>query len=203
MTTLPVDVTSDGLGSRVRAVGERHPMGLVTFGVVVFSTGPVLVAGTDVSGPIFSFWRLWFGALGLAVLTVLHIRLSGVRPSWTGIRWALLSGVAFGLHQLLFMTALKETSLVDVTLMNTLAPICVQHVSQIWQPRGLKARKPAPVRNACSRCFAPARAASGAPFQSQRWHRNSSRSSAPQRGQTSRVPAGSMCDSIGPLVVVG
>jgi drug/metabolite transporter (DMT)-like permease len=125
MTTLPVSVTTPGFAGRVRVLGERHPVGLVTFGVVAFSTGPVMVAATDVSGPVFSFWRLWFGALALAIATLVHVRVTGVRPLWVGIKWALLAGAAFGLHQLLFMTALKETSVVDVTLMNTVAPIVV------------------------------------------------------------------------------
>ena len=34
-------------------------------------------------------------------------------------------GTAFGLHQLLFMIALRMTTVVDVTLMNTLAPVVV------------------------------------------------------------------------------
>lgn len=41
------------------------------------------------------------------------------------MKWAVMCGTAFGIHQLLFMTALKRTSVVDVTLMNTLAPIVV------------------------------------------------------------------------------
>jgi drug/metabolite transporter (DMT)-like permease len=36
-----------------------------------------------------------------------------------------LAGIAFGIHQLLFMVALRTTSVVDVTLMNTLAPVAV------------------------------------------------------------------------------
>ena len=93
--------------------------------MLVFSTGPVMVAATSVSGPVFSFWRLWCGVVLLSIGTAVHIRISGKRPTRIGLRWAVASGVAFGLHQLLFMTALKETSVVDVTLMNTLAPIFV------------------------------------------------------------------------------
>jgi drug/metabolite transporter (DMT)-like permease len=125
MTTLDTEVTAPGFGARVRQAGERHPVGLVTFGVVAFSAGPVMVAGADVSGPVFSFWRLWCGAAALLVLATVHIAVTGVWPTRRGVRWSLLAGVAFGLHQLLFMTALLETSVVDVTLMNTVAPIVV------------------------------------------------------------------------------
>jgi drug/metabolite transporter (DMT)-like permease len=123
MTTLPADAPT-GAG-RGRAVGERYPIALVTFGVVMFSTGPVLVASTSTTGPVFSFWRLWIGATLLAIGAGVHLLVSGVRPSRVGLLYTGLAGAAFGLHQLLFMTALKETSVVDVTLMNTLAPIVV------------------------------------------------------------------------------
>jgi drug/metabolite transporter (DMT)-like permease len=109
----------------LRASAERHPTATVAAGVVLFSTGPVMVAATSTSGPIFSFWRLWIGSAALLVALVVHAAVSGSLPSRRGWTWAGASGLAFGVHQLLFMTALKETSVVDVTLMNTLAPIVV------------------------------------------------------------------------------
>jgi drug/metabolite transporter (DMT)-like permease len=109
----------------VRAFAERSPVGVVTFGVFLFSLGPVMVGGASVSGPVFSFWRLWIGSGALLVISILNARRMGGWPRWEGWRWAAMGGVAFGLHQLAFMSALRMTSVVDVTLMNTIAPIVV------------------------------------------------------------------------------
>jgi drug/metabolite transporter (DMT)-like permease len=94
-------------------------------GVVAFAFGPVLIAAADASGPVLVFWRLWIGLPLLGVLSALQIRRSGNHPAWSGWRWTIVSGVAFALHQVTFMTALRQTSVVDVTLMNTLAPLVV------------------------------------------------------------------------------
>lgn len=110
----------------VRGSAARHPIGVVWFGVVLFSTGPVVVAGSGISGAIFSFWRLWMGVAVLGIATLVHRQVTGVAAfTRKGIGWALASGVAFAAHQLAFMTAVKQTSVVDVTLMNTVAPVVV------------------------------------------------------------------------------
>ncbi len=98
--------------------------------MVLYSTGPVMVQGSSVSGPVFSFWRLWIGAglLGsLAVASDLRRRGRGGRPPRpVGLarrRWPLIGGACFGLHQLMMFSAVKMTSVVDVTLMGALAPV--------------------------------------------------------------------------------
>ena len=121
--TSPAETTSRR--ERTAGFAERHPISLIVLGVVVFSTGPVLVQWSELTGPVLSFWRLWIGVTGTAMLTAVHLRVTGRRPSragWTGAAWA---GIAFGVHQLMFMTAVKATSVVDVTLMQVLAPIVV------------------------------------------------------------------------------
>jgi drug/metabolite transporter (DMT)-like permease len=114
-------------GSRpgwVERAAER-PILAVWFGIAVFSTGPVMVAAASVSGVAFSFWRLWFGVPLLGLAAVVHRWRTGVPTTRVGWRWALACGLAFAAHQLMFMTALRATSVVDVTLMNTVAPIVV------------------------------------------------------------------------------
>ena len=92
----------------------------------MFSTGPVMMASSSASGPVFSFWRLWIGTVLLGALASGAYRRSPTGfPSKTGLRWTVLAGLAFGVHQVLFMTALRTTTVVDVTLMNTLAPLVV------------------------------------------------------------------------------
>jgi drug/metabolite transporter (DMT)-like permease len=102
-----------------------RPLLLIGIGVLLFSTGPVMVAGTDTSGPVLSFWRLWSGALLMGVLTLWQIRVTGRRPDRVGWSWAMRCGLVFGIHQLFFMVAIKETSVVDVTLMQVVQPLFV------------------------------------------------------------------------------
>jgi drug/metabolite transporter (DMT)-like permease len=115
---------TSGRFPRVRALARRSPVTAVVLGVALFSTGPVMVAGATVSGPVFTFWRLWIGVVIVGATTICYCRTHGW-PSVEGWRWAALCGIAFGFHQLTFMTALRLTSVVDVTLMNTIAPILV------------------------------------------------------------------------------
>lgn len=84
--------------ARLQAVGERNGVALVALGAVLFSTGPVLIAGADAAGPVLSFWRLWIGAAVLGVLFPVHGRLSGRWPSGVGWSWAVRCGIAFAAH---------------------------------------------------------------------------------------------------------
>jgi drug/metabolite transporter (DMT)-like permease len=118
-------VTATARLRRVAAPVEARPLLLVGIGVVLFSTGPVLVAGSETSGPILSFWRLWTGAVLMGALSLWQIRVTGRRPDPIGWSWAARCGVVFGIHQLFFMVAIKQTSVVDVTLMQVLQPLFV------------------------------------------------------------------------------
>jgi drug/metabolite transporter (DMT)-like permease len=119
------DWRSLSLSTEIQALARRKPVALVWLGVVLYSLGPVMVAASTVSGPVLSFYRLWIGAAAFGVLTLAHVRVTGRRPTLHGWSWALRAGVAFGVHQLFFMTAIKLTSVVDVTLMSTLSPLVV------------------------------------------------------------------------------
>lgn len=122
---VPPGTTGAAAGGGARGAAARHPVGMVWFGVVLFSLGPVVVAGSDLSGVAFSFWRLWIGVIVLGVAHVVHRLVTGQAVGRVGWAWAGACGAAFALHQLMFMTALKATSVVDVTLMNTVAPVVV------------------------------------------------------------------------------
>ena len=114
-----------GVGDRASEVAEAKPLVLIALGVLLFSTGPVMVAGSATTGPVLSFWRLWMGAVLMGGLTLWQVRRSGRRPDRLGWTWATRCGIAFGIHQLFFMIAIKATSVVDVTLMQVLQPIFV------------------------------------------------------------------------------
>lgn len=109
--------------SRIRDAARRAPLLLVAAGVFLYSTGPVMLQASQLSGPVFSFWRLWIGVAGLGVVVAVQRRFGVAVPEWRRWRVAAWAGVAFGAHQLLFFTAVKITTVVDVSLMNALAPI--------------------------------------------------------------------------------
>lgn len=108
---------------RVRDLAAHRPLLLIGAGCFFYATGPVFVAGSSVSGPVFSFWRLWFGVAVFGALALAHRRATGRRPSRRAWVWAAVTGAIFGVDQLLFMTAVKETSVVDVLLVGTLGPL--------------------------------------------------------------------------------
>ena len=114
----------------VRDFARRYPLALVSLGVLLYSTGPVLLQASSVSGPVFSFWRLWMGAAILGAATAVQARRTGW-PEPRAWRFPAMAGVAFGTHQLLFFSAVKFTSVADVSLMNTLAPL-VTAVGAAW-----------------------------------------------------------------------
>ena len=106
-------------------LSRLHPVALAGLAVFLFSTSAPMVAGTDVSGPVFAFWRLWLGVgiFGSALLIRRRVSPEPVQPSnW---RWAVFGGLWFGTHHLLFVSAIKATSVVDVSLINRLSPILV------------------------------------------------------------------------------
>jgi drug/metabolite transporter (DMT)-like permease len=104
---------------------------LIAFGVLLYSSGPVMLQASALSGPLFSFWRLWMGVAVLGAATVVQHRMGVAWPTRRQWRWAALSGVAFGVHQLLFFSAVRITTVVDVALMNALAPV-VTAIGAFW-----------------------------------------------------------------------
>lgn len=123
------DPVADGASPAPGAWRSRvaaRPVAVVWFATTMFSTGPVMIAASSVSGPVFSFWRMWIGVPILSALAVgAHRRTHQGAFTREGARWTAMAGVAFAIHQVSLMTALRATSVVDVTLMNTLAPLVV------------------------------------------------------------------------------
>lgn len=104
---------------------RKHPVAAIWVGMLTYSTGPVMVASSTVSGPEFSHMRLLIGIPVLFVPAMITRLRTARRPSLRIRLWTAAAGVMFALHQLTFMTAVKRTSVADVMLMNTLAPIFV------------------------------------------------------------------------------
>ncbi|HWH31582.1 MAG TPA: DMT family transporter [Egibacteraceae bacterium] len=98
---------------------------MIFFGAALYATGPVFVGASSVPGPVFSFWRLWLGVAVLGLATLVWRLAGGRLPPLAAWRWPLLAGLSFGTHQVLFMTAIKATSVTTVALIGTISPIIV------------------------------------------------------------------------------
>lgn len=98
-------------------------------GVFLYSLSPVLVRQSDLSGPAFSFWRMLLAVPVLAVAAAVMRRRARSSPPTTpatGGTWLLLvGGLGLAANQLFTMSALKLTSVANVTLIGTLAPVIV------------------------------------------------------------------------------
>lgn len=125
MTQL-LSASSTSLGDRI---ASRYPFHLIGLGVFLYATGPVLARSSDTTGVLLSFWRLWFGVSVLGVGLIVH-RLSGRElGTLKGFRFAVLAGTLFSFNQVFFFSAIKRTSVVDASLMGTLAPVVVAVVA--------------------------------------------------------------------------
>lgn len=114
------------LGDRI---ASRFPFHLIALGVLLYATGPVLARSSDTTGVLLSFWRLWFGVSVLAVGLAVHWASGRDIGTAKGFRLAVLAGATFSLNQVFFFTAIKRTTVVDASLMSTLAPVVVALVA--------------------------------------------------------------------------
>lgn len=111
--------------ARALSLAARRPLVMIFFGASLYATGPVLVKASSVAGPVFSFWRLWLGVGVLGLATLVWRVSGGQMPERRVWRWPLLAGLSFGIHQVLFMSAIKATSVTTVALIGTISPIIV------------------------------------------------------------------------------
>jgi drug/metabolite transporter (DMT)-like permease len=116
----------DAAAGRHAAVTDprRAALAAIAGAVVVWSLSNVAIKATSVTGLVASFWRLWIAApvLWLSVLATPAARAeldAGFR------RASLLGGTLFGLHQILFFSALKLTSVATVSMIGALQPALV------------------------------------------------------------------------------
>lgn len=106
-------------------LSSRFGLHLVSLGVLLYATGPVLARSAETGGVLLSFWRLWFGVGVFGVAVATQRALGHSIGSKRGFRLATLAGALFSLNQVLFFSAIQRTSVVDATLMSTLSPIVV------------------------------------------------------------------------------
>jgi len=105
---------------------RRPTLGLLAVGLAVLFWGWSNVASKTVgpSGLVISFYRLW---LALPALWLVPLLSPGARArldrDW--LRASLVGGFLFGVHQLFFFTSLKQTSVVNVSMIGALQPALV------------------------------------------------------------------------------
>ncbi len=110
------DAASGGSGAGLAAVVSA---------VTAFSWGFVLVKAISLPMPAIAFWRVLFGAVILSGAAV------SLRVRWPD-RWGLVlgAGISFGAHQLIFIGAVKLTSIAIVTTLGATMPLWVMFLSR-------------------------------------------------------------------------
>lgn len=113
------------MATRPGEAGQGAGIAAVVLAVVSFSFGFVIVKALPLEAAPIAMWRLGIGGIALAsaaaVLRVPYPR-SWLLPA--------LAGVAFGMHQLLYIEATQRTSIAIVTLVGAMQPLVVAMVSR-------------------------------------------------------------------------
>ena len=105
---------------RASRSGVLGPAAVLT-AVAGWSVTNTLVKVSDLPALTFAFWRLWIGAVVLVGATAVARR----RVSWDIVRASAPGGVLLGLEIAMFFSAIKRTSIVDVTMIAALQPALV------------------------------------------------------------------------------
>src|SRR5215470_4777714 len=103
---------------------ETLAFGAVVGAVLTWSCSNVVIKLTSTNGLTTSFYRLWIAVpfLWAIAAAVPSIR-RGLDGAW--LRASIGGGALFGLHQLLFFSSLKLTSVINVSIIGALQPALV------------------------------------------------------------------------------
>jgi drug/metabolite transporter (DMT)-like permease len=93
----------------------------ILLAVVTWSFSNTLVKVSQLPALTFAFWRLWMGAAVLLAAT----RLARRSLTWEVVRESIPGGILLGTEIALFFSAIKRTSIVDVTIIAALQPALV------------------------------------------------------------------------------
>jgi drug/metabolite transporter (DMT)-like permease len=96
-------------------------LGASGLAAALWAFGSIFAALTFASGLVSAFYRLWIGAAILIVLTYVV----GQRLSWSTLRYTWLGGVFLGGDMMMFYSAVRLTSIVDVTVIGAFQPALV------------------------------------------------------------------------------
>ena len=103
--------------------GRELSAGLVGAAIAVcaWSTGTVLAKGIEMGGLAIGTYRFWMFSLAL----IIWMRLRGSPFTVHSIRATAFGGIALGADIALFFSAVKNTSIVNATIIGSLQPILV------------------------------------------------------------------------------
>jgi drug/metabolite transporter (DMT)-like permease len=95
----------------------------VSVTVLLWGMSGVAIKATSVTGIVTAFYRTWF-AIPLLWMTMMSPQLrSGLDRNW--LRASILGGTLFCVHQILYFTSLKLTTVANVTIIGALQPVLV------------------------------------------------------------------------------
>ena len=103
---------------------RRLALAAVAIAVVTWGCSNVVIKLISTSGLIASFYRLWFA---IPLLWLLPIIVPSMRQRLTRawLQASVVGGALFALHQILFFTSLKLTSVANVSIIGALQPALV------------------------------------------------------------------------------
>jgi drug/metabolite transporter (DMT)-like permease len=107
---------------------KRLGIAAVWVAMFAWAWGYVLVKWSTLDGLVFAMFRLWAGA----AISCVAMLLTGRRLSWDVFRACALGGVIFAADIGLGFTAVKHTTIADVTLIGALAPVVIV-IGSAWR----------------------------------------------------------------------
>ncbi|MEM7285433.1 MAG: DMT family transporter [Actinomycetota bacterium] len=115
---------------------REFSLGLIgaALAVVAWGSSSVVIRHIDMGGLAIAVYRFWI--YGLILVAWMWAR--GVRVSWRIMRHTAAGGIALGLDVALFFSAVKETTIVNATVIGALQPIVVGFVA--WRFFGERIR---------------------------------------------------------------
>ncbi len=129
MTTTATATTADARDTSAGLVGAA-------IAVCAWSTGTVLAKGIEMGGLAIGTYRFWMFSLALIV----WMRLRGAAFTWHSVRSTAFGGIALGADIALFFSAVKETSIVNATIIGSLQPILVGVIAARFFGEKIRAR---------------------------------------------------------------
>ncbi len=108
-------------------MNPRHRAGVAAtaLAVVLWPLGSLFAKRVDLPGQVLSMHRIGWAA-------VLYIVVSGLRGAWPSrgrLRTAWLVGVSYGLTNVLFFMGVKETTVANATIIQSLQPLPIMLIS--------------------------------------------------------------------------